>query len=55
MLSTLVHYFHTVPAQFSSVLGGFSSEGLRVLALGYKPVDGSTDLRAIERCVCVYI
>ncbi|XP_056279405.1 cation-transporting ATPase 13A2 isoform X2 [Pseudoliparis swirei] len=39
----------TVPAQFSSVLGGFSSEGLRVLALGYKPVDGSTDLRAIER------
>uniref|UniRef100_A0A8C2XRT5 ATPase cation transporting 13A2 n=1 Tax=Cyclopterus lumpus TaxID=8103 RepID=A0A8C2XRT5_CYCLU len=40
----------TVPAQFSSELGGFSSEGLRVLALGYKPVDGNTDLRAIERC-----
>uniref|UniRef100_A0A8C2XQ63 ATPase cation transporting 13A2 n=1 Tax=Cyclopterus lumpus TaxID=8103 RepID=A0A8C2XQ63_CYCLU len=39
----------TVPAQFSSELGGFSSEGLRVLALGYKPVDGNTDLRAIER------
>ncbi|XP_068454517.1 polyamine-transporting ATPase 13A2 isoform X2 [Clinocottus analis] len=39
----------TVPAQFSSELSGFSSEGLRVLALGYKPVDRNTDLRAIER------
>ncbi|XP_031724671.1 polyamine-transporting ATPase 13A2 isoform X2 [Anarrhichthys ocellatus] len=39
----------TVPAQFSSELSSFSSEGLRVLALAYKPVDGNTDLRTIER------
>ncbi|KAK9515665.1 hypothetical protein VZT92_026292 [Zoarces viviparus] len=37
----------TVPAQFSSELSSFSSEGLRVLALAYKPVDGN--LRTIER------
>ncbi|KAM6930111.1 polyamine-transporting ATPase 13A2 [Lycodopsis pacificus] len=39
----------TVPAQFSSELSSFSSEGLRVLALAYKPVDGNTDPRTIER------
>ncbi|XP_054464832.1 cation-transporting ATPase 13A2 [Anoplopoma fimbria] len=39
----------TVPAQFSSKLYSFSSEGLRVLALAYKPLDGNTDFRAIER------
>ncbi|XP_029291341.1 polyamine-transporting ATPase 13A2 isoform X2 [Cottoperca gobio] len=39
----------TVPAQFSSTLRSFSSEGLRVLALAYKPVDGNTDFRKIER------
>nr|XP_046252815.1 cation-transporting ATPase 13A2 isoform X2 [Scatophagus argus]XP_046252816.1 cation-transporting ATPase 13A2 isoform X2 [Scatophagus argus] len=39
----------TVPPQFSSKLHGFSSEGLRVLALAYKPLDRNTDLRTIER------
>uniref|UniRef100_A0A8C4GZI2 ATPase cation transporting 13A2 n=1 Tax=Dicentrarchus labrax TaxID=13489 RepID=A0A8C4GZI2_DICLA len=39
----------TVPAQFSSKLRNFSSEGLRVLALAYKPLDRSTDFRSIER------
>ncbi|KAF1390798.1 hypothetical protein PFLUV_G00061780 [Perca fluviatilis] len=39
----------TVPGQFSSKLHSFSSEGLRVLALAYKPVDGNTDLSTIER------
>ncbi|KAM7404348.1 hypothetical protein PAMP_011704 [Pampus punctatissimus] len=39
----------TVPAQFSSKLRSFSSEGLRVLALGYKPLDENTDLKTIER------
>ncbi|XP_059188921.1 cation-transporting ATPase 13A2 isoform X2 [Centropristis striata] len=39
----------TVPAQFSSKLRSFSSEGLRVLALACKPVDGNTDFRTIER------
>ncbi|XP_053173607.1 cation-transporting ATPase 13A2 isoform X2 [Scomber japonicus] len=39
----------TVPAQFSSKLHNFSSEGLRVLALGYKPLDKNTDLKTIER------
>lgn len=39
----------TVPAQFSSKLRNFSSEGLRVLALGYKPLDEKTDLKTIER------
>ncbi|XP_035864303.1 cation-transporting ATPase 13A2 isoform X3 [Sander lucioperca] len=39
----------TVPGQFSSKLHSFSSEGLRVLALAYKPVDGNADLRTIER------
>ncbi|XP_053280312.1 cation-transporting ATPase 13A2 isoform X1 [Pleuronectes platessa] len=39
----------TVPAQFSSKLRSFSSEGLRVLALGYKPLDNNTDPRTIKR------
>ncbi|XP_035511838.1 cation-transporting ATPase 13A2 [Morone saxatilis] len=39
----------TVPEQFSSKLRNFSSEGLRVLALAYKPLDRSTDFRSIER------
>ncbi|KAM9855577.1 polyamine-transporting ATPase 13A2 isoform 2-T3 [Aulostomus maculatus] len=38
----------TVPAEFSSKLRNFASEGLRVLALGYKPVD-SSDIGTIER------
>ncbi|XP_026187758.1 polyamine-transporting ATPase 13A2 [Mastacembelus armatus] len=39
----------TVPEHFSSKLHSFSSEGLRVLALGYKPLDSSTDFRTIKR------
>nr|XP_061841606.1 polyamine-transporting ATPase 13A2-like isoform X1 [Nerophis lumbriciformis]XP_061841607.1 polyamine-transporting ATPase 13A2-like isoform X1 [Nerophis lumbriciformis]XP_061841608.1 polyamine-transporting ATPase 13A2-like isoform X1 [Nerophis lumbriciformis] len=39
----------TVPPDFSSKLHIFSSEGLRVLALAYKPVDHSADLSTIER------
>ncbi|XP_049608682.1 polyamine-transporting ATPase 13A2 isoform X2 [Syngnathus scovelli] len=39
----------TVPPQFSNILCRFSSEGLRVLALSYKPMDTSTDLSATER------
>ncbi|KAM3872209.1 polyamine-transporting ATPase 13A2 [Diretmus argenteus] len=39
----------TVPSQFSSVLRNFASDGFRVLALGYKPIDGKTDLKTIER------
>ncbi|XP_034027851.1 cation-transporting ATPase 13A2 isoform X2 [Thalassophryne amazonica] len=39
----------TVPIQFSSTLHTFSSEGFRVLALGYKPLDKETDLSTIER------
>ncbi|XP_077434192.1 polyamine-transporting ATPase 13A2 [Vanacampus margaritifer] len=39
----------TVPPQFSKKLCNFSSEGLRVLALSYKPLDTSTDLSATER------
>ncbi|XP_012717411.2 cation-transporting ATPase 13A2 isoform X1 [Fundulus heteroclitus] len=39
----------TVPAQFSSTLRNFSSEGLRVLALACKPVDVNSDLTNIER------
>ncbi|XP_015243066.1 PREDICTED: probable cation-transporting ATPase 13A2 isoform X1 [Cyprinodon variegatus] len=39
----------TVPAQFSSTLRTFSSEGLRVLALACKPVDVNSDLMNIER------
>ncbi|AWP09289.1 putative cation-transporting ATPase 13A2 [Scophthalmus maximus] len=39
----------TVPTQFSSKLHSFSSEGLRVLALAYKPLDKNTDVRTITR------
>ncbi|KAM8862971.1 polyamine-transporting ATPase 13A2 [Spinachia spinachia] len=39
----------TVPKEFSRKLCSFSSEGLRVLGLAYKPVDENTDLRSIER------
>ncbi|XP_037333854.2 cation-transporting ATPase 13A2 isoform X1 [Pungitius pungitius] len=39
----------TVPKQFSRKLCSFSGEGLRVLALAYKPVDKSPDLGTIER------
>ncbi|XP_029012526.1 cation-transporting ATPase 13A2 isoform X2 [Betta splendens] len=39
----------TVPSKFPSKLRTFSSEGLRVLALGYKPLDKNTDFRTIER------
>ncbi|XP_060931280.1 cation-transporting ATPase 13A2 isoform X2 [Limanda limanda] len=39
----------TVPEQFSSQLRSFSSEGLRVLALGYKPLDDNTDPSTIKR------
>ncbi|KAG7226888.1 hypothetical protein INR49_022183 [Caranx melampygus] len=39
----------TVPSQFSSKLRRFSSEGLRVLALAYKPLDRNTDFTNIER------
>lgn len=42
-------FMFTVPAQFSSKLCNFSSEGLRVLALAYKPLDKNTHLRTIER------
>lgn len=38
-----------VPAQFSSTLRSFASEGFRVLALGYKQLDEQTDLKTIER------
>ncbi|XP_047235838.1 polyamine-transporting ATPase 13A2-like isoform X1 [Girardinichthys multiradiatus] len=43
----------TVPAEFSSTLRNFSSEGLRVLALACKPVDINSDLMNIERFVFV--
>ncbi|XP_034550797.1 cation-transporting ATPase 13A2 isoform X2 [Notolabrus celidotus] len=39
----------TVPAKFSSKLRNFSSEGLRVLALAYKPLEENIDLRTIDR------
>uniref|UniRef100_A0A672ICA4 P-type ATPase A domain-containing protein n=1 Tax=Salarias fasciatus TaxID=181472 RepID=A0A672ICA4_SALFA len=39
----------TVPSQFASELRNFSSEGLRVLALGCKTVDVNSDLKTIER------
>ncbi|CAJ1055363.1 cation-transporting ATPase 13A2 isoform X1 [Xyrichtys novacula] len=39
----------TVPGKFSSKLRNFSSEGLRVLALGYKSLAEDTDLKTIER------
>lgn len=39
----------TVPSQFAAKLGSFSREGLRVLALAYKPLDASTDFKTMER------
>lgn len=39
----------TVPEQFSNELQNFSSEGLRVLALAYKPIDVNSDLKSVER------
>lgn len=39
----------TVPSQFSGKLSNFSSEGLRVLALAYKPLDANADFKTIER------
>ncbi|XP_028309630.1 polyamine-transporting ATPase 13A2 [Gouania willdenowi] len=39
----------TVPPQFSSQLRHFSSEGLRVLAVAYKPLDVNSGLKTIER------
>uniref|UniRef100_A0AAY5KLV7 ATPase cation transporting 13A2 n=1 Tax=Esox lucius TaxID=8010 RepID=A0AAY5KLV7_ESOLU len=35
----------SVPAQFSNTLHTFVSQGFRVLALGYKPLHGQTDLK----------
>ncbi|KAM3617951.1 uncharacterized protein V6R79_013182 [Siganus canaliculatus] len=48
MVASLCHA-DTVPAQFSNTLQRFSSEGLRVLALAYKPLDKNRDFREIER------
>ncbi|XP_038579201.1 cation-transporting ATPase 13A2 isoform X1 [Micropterus salmoides] len=48
MVATLCRA-ETIPAQFSSKLHSFSSEGLRVLALACKPLDRNTDFRTIER------
>ncbi|XP_055021515.1 cation-transporting ATPase 13A2 isoform X2 [Boleophthalmus pectinirostris] len=39
----------TVPAQFTTTLSNFSKDGLRVLALGYKPIALDTDLNTIQR------
>lgn len=39
----------TVPAQFSTTLSKFSKDGLRVLALGYKPLDVVMDVNTIQR------
>lgn len=39
----------TVPAQFSTTLSNFSRDGLRVLAIGYKPFDVATDFNTIQR------
>uniref|UniRef100_A0A668ABV8 ATPase cation transporting 13A2 n=1 Tax=Myripristis murdjan TaxID=586833 RepID=A0A668ABV8_9TELE len=39
----------TVPAQFSSILRTFASDGFRVLALGHKTLDGKMDLKTVER------
>uniref|UniRef100_A0A673B9N7 ATPase cation transporting 13A2 n=1 Tax=Sphaeramia orbicularis TaxID=375764 RepID=A0A673B9N7_9TELE len=45
----LVRLCVSVPVHFSSTLGHFSADGLRVLALGYKPLDANTDFRSVER------
>ncbi|XP_055078913.1 cation-transporting ATPase 13A2 isoform X2 [Periophthalmus magnuspinnatus] len=39
----------TVPAQFTTTLSKFSKDGLRVLALGYKPIALDMDLNTIQR------
>lgn len=39
----------TVPSQFAAKLSSFSREGLRVLALAYKPLDASADFKTMER------
>ncbi|KAL2103581.1 hypothetical protein ACEWY4_000449 [Coilia grayii] len=39
----------SVPAQFCTTLRNFASEGFRVLALAYKPLDERTDLNSISR------
>ncbi|XP_031422205.1 cation-transporting ATPase 13A2 isoform X2 [Clupea harengus] len=39
----------SVPAEFTSTLRSFASEGFRVLALAYKPLDEKTDLNSISR------
>ncbi|XP_075882628.1 polyamine-transporting ATPase 13A2 isoform X2 [Nelusetta ayraudi] len=39
----------TVPSQFAAKLSSFSRDGLRVLALAYKPLDASTDFKTTER------
>ncbi|KAJ8371004.1 hypothetical protein SKAU_G00110320 [Synaphobranchus kaupii] len=41
----------SVPPQFSETLRDFASEGFRVLALAYKPLDGQTDISTIVRSV----
>lgn len=49
---TFVHngmFAFPVPAQFSSKLHSFSSEGLRVLAVAYKPLNVNSNLSTIER------
>lgn len=48
-----------VPPQFATKLSSFSREGLRVLALAYKPLGASTDSKTMERwennqCITVY-
>uniref|UniRef100_A0A669CQH3 ATPase cation transporting 13A2 n=1 Tax=Oreochromis niloticus TaxID=8128 RepID=A0A669CQH3_ORENI len=48
MVASLCHT-QTVPAQFSSKLHSFSSEGLRVLAVAYKPLDVNSNLREVEK------
>ncbi|XP_056128986.1 cation-transporting ATPase 13A2 isoform X2 [Lampris incognitus] len=39
----------TVPAEFSGILRDFASDGFRVLALGFKPLNEKTDLQALKR------
>ncbi|KAJ8016642.1 hypothetical protein DPEC_G00009360 [Dallia pectoralis] len=39
----------SVPSQFSNTLRSFVSQGFRVIALGYKTLDGQTDLSTIKR------
>ncbi|XP_076133092.1 polyamine-transporting ATPase 13A2 isoform X1 [Alosa pseudoharengus] len=39
----------SMPAEFSSTLRSFASEGFRVLALAYKPLDEKTDLNSMSR------